>query len=76
MTKELLIEAGQALYPTGWIGPLAVDLNVNNRTIRRWASGVHPVPPGIALEIVAFLQHRRGQMAAIENKVLAAMREK
>ena len=68
---NLLAEAGVALYGPSWHGPLADDLGVNLRTMRRWAAGKMPVPTNIVREILALLQALRGSVCEIENKLLA-----
>lgn len=45
MTAALLEKAGTALYgPTTWKHPLARDLGVSLRALRRWAAGENAVP--------------------------------
>lgn len=40
-----LTAIGSALYGPRWRSPLARDLGVTYRTLRRWVKGDHPVPP-------------------------------
>lgn len=76
LTKELLIEAGVALYPSDWTMWLSHELGIGIRPLRRMAQGSVPIPPNLGTELLALMQKRRSEIAAIENKVLAAMREK
>lgn len=39
MTPDLLRAVGEALYGEYWIKPLAGALQVNERTVQRWAAG-------------------------------------
>jgi hypothetical protein len=45
--RDFLTEAATALYGPDWRLPLSRLLSVNERTVRRWASGVSRVPEGI-----------------------------
>ena len=38
---------GEALYGQEWQGPMGSELEVAERTIRRWASGDSEVPEGV-----------------------------
>lgn len=45
--RETFILAGQTLYGTAWMIPMAKALRYNRRTIERWATGFTPVPVDI-----------------------------
>lgn len=51
-TAEILAKVGEAMYGRAWQTPLANDLSVSDRTVRRWVAG-DPIPDGIWPEIVA-----------------------
>lgn len=56
MSAALLEKAGVALYgPTTWKHPLARDLGVSLRALRRWADGEYPVPDDYWPKICALL---------------------
>lgn len=59
MTPALFVEAARALYGSAWRVPLAEDLGVNERTIRRWAAGEFPIPAGVEAELVRLIKLRR-----------------
>lgn len=44
MTKEELAAMAHAMFGMDWQSPLARALDVNPRTVRRWAAGTTPVP--------------------------------
>lgn len=69
MSADLLREAGEALYGTQWRSDLARDLNVADRTIRRWASGEWEVPPKALTELRALLKARGLALAAVRRKL-------
>lgn len=58
MTLEQFTAAGRALYGERWQTPLAKDLNVADRTIRRWLSGESAIPSGIKDELGVLLSKR------------------
>lgn len=51
MTTDELKAAGESIYGEHWRRPLAEALNVDISTLRRWASGVTPVPGPVAIAI-------------------------
>lgn len=65
MTPELLIECGRALYGQQWQSPLARDLGVSDRTIRRWVAGQFPVPDGVAADLRRLCVARGAQLRAL-----------
>lgn len=48
---DLLHRAGEALYGADWRNKLADALKVDRRTLRRWAMGDMPIPPGVAADL-------------------------
>jgi hypothetical protein len=69
MTPDLLREAGEALFGPQWQTALSRDLEVNDRTIRRWANGQNPVPDGLAADLRALLKARGFALAAVRRKL-------
>ncbi|MGY3451943.1 hypothetical protein ACVILH_004285 [Bradyrhizobium sp. USDA 4353] len=51
MTADELAAAGRALYGERWQTPLALDLNVAERSLRRWLNRESSVPKGVELEV-------------------------
>lgn len=64
MTPDLLTRVGTALYGTRWQTDLAAALDVNHRTIRRWAAGsLDPRDPArLRAELRALLIARGGEL--------------
>jgi len=58
VTQQLLCAVGAALYGRDWQSPLARDLEVSDRTVRRWVAGTHPPPPGIATDLLRLAVER------------------
>lgn len=63
VSPDALRAAGEALYGERWQSPLARDLDVNDRTMRRWA--VSGAPDGIAAEIDALLAERQAEIGKL-----------
>lgn len=61
---ELLNAAGEALFGQDWIVALARALDVDRKTVSRWAAGQTRVTPAIAPELVARLQRKAVQVEA------------
>lgn len=59
MTPDLLRAAGEALYGPRWQTPLAADLEVADRTVRRWAAGDSAIPDGVTSELRRLLVARQ-----------------
>jgi hypothetical protein len=58
MTPDELAAAGRALYGERWQTPLAEDLHVADRTVRRWLVGETPIPDGVESELREILIRR------------------
>lgn len=56
--RDILTQAGQALYGERWQTPLSHDLHTSDRTVRRWVSGQTDVPWGVMAEIRGLLLAR------------------
>lgn len=68
----LLIAVGQALYGERWQSPLARDLGVSDRTMRRWVAGQFPVPVGVRAELVTLLKERGVMLDALAERLSSA----
>lgn len=62
--RDLLIRTGHALYGERWQTPLAADLGVTDRTMRRWKAG-DPIPEGIRADLLAVVRARRDALAEL-----------
>ena len=55
MTSDELVRLAVGLYgERGWQGRLASALSVDGSTVRRWVSGVVPVPGPVAAAVRCF----------------------
>ena len=65
MTPSQLEAIGRALYGERWQSPLARDLGVRYRTIRRWMTGERRLPLGLANDLDKLLRARAGQISSL-----------
>lgn len=56
MTIEQLEQAGRLLYGDQWQSDLSRALDVDSRTVRRWASGESDIKGSISDEIIELLK--------------------
>ena len=67
--SRLLVECGQALYGDQWQSPLARDLDVSGRTVRRWVSGTSEPPAGLYAELLRLAQERVATLDALAARL-------
>lgn len=58
MTPTTLTTIYSALYGPGWRSALARDLDINERTVRRWLAGQNPVPEWVPDALIAAQERR------------------
>ncbi len=60
MTPSELRTIGESIHGPYWQSPLARDLRVNDRTVRRWLAGKSRINPDVAAKIRELhAQHQR-----------------
>jgi hypothetical protein len=72
LSNDLLRNVGQFFYGAEWQGPLARDLGVNDRSLRRWVAGKEEIPRGVWSDLSARLgkyQNGLGLLARAVNQV-------
>jgi hypothetical protein len=65
ITPNQLATTGRALYGERWQTTLALDLQVADRTLRRWLAGEIAIPGNIEIELRELLIKRINQMGGI-----------
>lgn len=65
MTPDLLRQCGVALYGERWQTALAADLQVTDRTMRRWLAGQFSIPAGVVEQVRALLVERQTRLTAV-----------
>ena len=66
-----LRDAGEALYGPRWQSDLARDLNISDRTMRRWAAGTD-MPPGVAIDLSRLCEERAQALDDVRDRLKAA----
>jgi hypothetical protein len=71
MSASLLATVGTTLYGEGehWIGRLAEDLGVNERTMRRWLSSESAIPDRVWDDLVNIAIGRAREIANLVPKI-------
>ncbi len=69
--SRLLAECGAALYGERWQSPLARDLGVADRTVRRWVAGTSDVPAGLYVDLLRLTQERAATLDALSQRLRA-----
>jgi len=62
MTPVKFSQVGESLYGPSWRGTLAAALSVAERTVRRWATGDHPIPPGIPNDLASLCERKAKEL--------------
>lgn len=57
MDKDLLRDVGEALYGSRWQSEIAKDLNVADRTVRRWMADA-VISDGVAADLAQLARQR------------------
>ena len=71
--STLLREAGEALYGPRWQTDLARDLNVSDRTMRRWAAGTDDLPAGAARDLLLLCQQRAAGLIEVAARLSSGL---
>lgn len=67
--SRLLVEAGEALYGPRWQSELARDLDVSDRTMRRWVADTSSVPAGLYVDLLRLTQERAAVLDALASRL-------
>ncbi|MCF3931832.1 hypothetical protein L1787_00205 [Acuticoccus sp. M5D2P5] len=68
MKNAILREIGEALYGASWRAPLARDLDVSERTVRRWVAG-EGVPNGVSADLLRLTQERADLLDELAHRL-------
>lgn len=72
MTSELLEDCGRALHGEQWQVPLSRDIDVADRTMRRWVAGDSPIPAGVNVDLLRLLIERAAEIDDLIEKLKRA----
>lgn len=62
MTPEILAVVCEALYGPLWQNKLARELEINDRTVRRWASGENEISEWVPAQLMEIAQEQRAAL--------------
>ncbi len=62
---DLISRVGRALYGERWQTPLARELGVADRTVRRWVSGEDMPKPGVFADLAAIVAEHGAELATL-----------
>jgi hypothetical protein len=65
----LLRQVGSFFYGQEWQAPLARDLRVNERSLRRWVAGTEEIPLGVWRDLAAHLEVYNRALGPLINQV-------
>lgn len=65
MTPAEFERIGRALYGEHWQSPIARDLGVTYRSLRRWMTGERRLPSRLADDLRVLLNARAGQITKL-----------
>lgn len=66
MTPEILQEISAALYGPHWQAiDLANDLEVSDRSVRRWIAGSAPVPEGVVEDLHRLCMEQKDELESL-----------
>ena len=68
-TAELIRRTGKALYGDRWRAALADDLNVTERTVRRWVAGDTTPPRGVTMDLLRLVHNAMSDLEALEPEL-------
>lgn len=69
MTRPKLEEIGRALFGDQWQVPLARELEVADRTVRRWAAGDVTPPAGVRLDLARICREHAVKLARLADRL-------
>jgi hypothetical protein len=72
MSSKLLADTGRALYGDRWQSALARDLQVDDRTMRRWVAGDYDPPPGVWTDLLRLTQERAQRLDDLRDRLKQA----
>ena len=69
--QDLIAETGRALYGERWQTDMARDLDVADRTVRRWAAGTENPRPGVYVDLMRLCLERAQALDELAERLKA-----
>ncbi|MGD9613815.1 MAG: transcriptional regulator [Alphaproteobacteria bacterium] len=70
MTPDLLRRVGETCFGNIWQTDLARALGVADRTMRHWAAGTRPMPPGLRDDLARVVADRGRAIQALYRELV------
>jgi hypothetical protein len=70
--REVLAEIGEALYGPSWKLPMASDLEVDDRSLRRWIQ-TGQIPKGVWKELAESLNKKNSEIKKLMTAAISFM---
>lgn len=67
--RNLLQRAGETLYGPRWQSELAREIDVSDRTMRRWVAEPHTISNGVWTDIMMLLDVRSGELEQVADAI-------
>lgn len=74
MSNKLLKDTGEALYGPRWQSDLAKEMDVSDRTVRRWVAGADDMPSGVALDLWRICEEKIADLEDVVERLKVAAR--
>ena len=71
--RDLFERVGATLWGPLWVAPMAVALEVSERSVRYWRAG-RDIPEGVWDDLYAIAERRKSEIFAIQWKIEARER--
>lgn len=65
MTPDRLAKIATLLLGARWQRPLSRELDVDDRLVRRWASGERPIPEWVEPRLLEMVEHRGEELRRV-----------
>lgn len=66
---SIIHDVGIALYGDQWQSDMARELNVSDRTVRRWASGANPLPAGVKIDLERLCKEHAEALSGMADRL-------
>lgn len=70
--SKLLRDTGEALYGPHWQSPIARDLDMSDRHVRRLAAGAADLTPGMAMDLWRIAVERAALLDEVIDRLKSA----
>ena len=65
LTPSLFVKIGEALFGPCWRLPLSHEIEVSERSVRRWQNAGATIPEGVGADLAEVCRERAGKLIEI-----------